>query len=42
MNSTAGGRHIDRYKAEQDLVRSIKKATTVEESSPKQKHIRSK
>ncbi|TFK30873.1 ANTH-domain-containing protein [Coprinopsis marcescibilis] len=33
-------RPVDKDKAEQELVINIKKATTVEESAPKQKHVR--
>ena len=34
-------RPVDKDKAEQELVVNIKKATSPEESAPKQKHVRS-
>jgi len=34
-------RPVDKDKAEQELVINIKKATSTEESAPKQKHVRS-
>lgn len=34
-------RPVDKDKAEQELVINIKKATSAEESAPKQKHVRS-
>lgn len=35
-------RPVDKEKAEHELVINIKKATSTEETSPKQKHVRSK
>jgi hypothetical protein len=35
-------RPVDKDKAEQELAVNIKKATSTEESAPKQKHVRSK
>lgn len=35
-------RPVDKEKAEQELVVNIKKATSPEETAPKQKHVRSK
>lgn len=34
-------RPVDKDKAEQELAVNIKKATSAEESAPKQKHVRS-
>ena len=34
-------RPVDKDKADQELVVNIKKATSTEESAPKQKHVRS-
>ena len=34
-------RPVDKDKAEQELVVNIKKATSAEETAPKQKHVRS-
>ena len=41
MNAQSSSRSHDRIKSEQELVSSIKKATTSEECAPKQKHVRS-
>lgn len=34
-------RPVDRERAEKDLMENIKKATSLEEAAPKQKHVRS-
>jgi hypothetical protein len=40
MNSFANARYVDRDKAEKELAEHIRKATTPDETPPKQKHVR--
>lgn len=40
-SNTSVGRSINRAKAEEELAQNIKKATTPDETAPKQKHVRS-